>query len=161
MIQTLSREYLETYIYLESEIKRIRRRIQYYADHPSSQISGVVKGSLPNFPYTECHFVVSGPSIKSSDEREKNIHQLAIDLSGNEQMFSDMKLDIETFLEHLPISMIEIKHILALKYVERMTDEEIAEKTYMSRRTLNRKIDRFLDSGYQISDFEKTPTTPI
>lgn len=30
MIKVLTREYLETYTYLESEIKRIQRRLKYY-----------------------------------------------------------------------------------------------------------------------------------
>ena len=33
MITVLTREYLETYVYLESEIKRIRGRIKYYENH--------------------------------------------------------------------------------------------------------------------------------
>ena len=150
MIRVLTREYLSTYIYLESEIKRIRSRIQYYDNHPASCSYGVVKGSLSQFPFTECHFVVSGASIKTSDEREKAIRQLVIDLKGNEQLFEDMKLDIELFLEKLPVEMTETKHILALKYINRLTDEEISEKIHVSRRTVNRRINDFFDMAYTV-----------
>ena len=109
MITVLTREYLATYVYLESEIKRIRGRIKYYENHPVQQQYGIVKGSMKQFPFTECHFVVSGPTIKSNSEREKMVRQLIIDLKGNEQLFEDMKLDIETFLETLPAEDIEIK----------------------------------------------------
>lgn len=70
-MQALTREYLATYVYLESEIKRIRGRIKYYENHPVQQQYGIVKGSMKQFPFTECHFVVSGPTIKSNSEREK------------------------------------------------------------------------------------------
>ena len=99
MIKVLTKEYLATYMYLESEIKRIRRRIKYYEEHPIPRLYGVVKGSLEQFPYTECNFVVSGPTIKSDEERKKLVRQLIIDLKGNERLFEDMKLEIECFLE--------------------------------------------------------------
>lgn len=63
----LTREYLATYVFLESEIKRIQRRIKYYEDHPLQKECEVVKGSLQQFPYTACHFVVSGIRPKSAE----------------------------------------------------------------------------------------------
>lgn len=143
---TLTREYLATYVYLESEIRRIQRRIHHYETHPLQQEYGVVRGSMQQFPFTQCNFVVSGGKVKSSKERERQISQLLIDLKGNEQLLADMKLEIELYLESLPVEQIEIKHILALKYVDRLTDEEISNRLFISRRTLNRKIDGFLSS---------------
>ena len=55
-----------------------------------------------------------------------------------------MKLDIEAFLESIPPDDVEMKHILALKYVERKTDEEIGNELGFSRRAIGDKIDRFL-----------------
>ena len=141
----LTREFLSSYIYLESEIKRIRRRIKYYEDHPLQTEYGIVKGSLQQFPYTECNFVVSGVRPKSSIDREKQIRQLVIDLKGNEQLYEDMKLDIECCIEN--IQDLEMKQILRMKYVERHTDSEIAEELHYERRTIGKKIDRFLESN--------------
>jgi hypothetical protein len=140
----LTREYLATYTYLESEINRLRRRIKYYNDNPLTSEYGIVKGSLQQFPYTECHFVVSGASVKSSEERDKMVRQLLIDLKGNEQLFEDMKLEIECFLEKLPPEEVEMKHILALKYIDRVTESDIANKLGYERRAIGKKIDRFL-----------------
>ena len=126
MIKILTREYLETYAYLESEIKRIQRRLKYYEAHPAQAAYGVVKGSMQQFPFTECHFVVSGPTIKSTEQRNKAVRQL------------------EAFLESIPPDDVEMKHILALKYVERKTDEEIGNELGFSRRAIGDKIDRFL-----------------
>ena len=144
MIKVLTREYLATYTYLESEIKRLKRRLKYYESNPVQRSFGVVKGSMQQFPFTECHFVVSGPTVKSDSEREKTIRQLVIDLKGNEQLFEDMKLDIECFLEKLPPEELENKQLLTMKYVNRMTDYDIAAEFGCDRRTVNRKIDRFL-----------------
>lgn len=139
----LTREYLATYTYLESEIKRIRRRVKYYEKHPLQAEYGIVKGSMQQFPYVECNFVVSGVRPKSSEEREKQIRQLVIDLKGNEQLYEDMKLDIECYLESL--RDIEMKMILQMKYVDGYTDKEIADRLNYDRTTISKKIDRFLD----------------
>lgn len=146
MIKILTREYLATYAFLAAEIERMRKRIKYYEDHPLQKTYGVVRGSLNQFPFTECHFVVSGPTVKSSEERDKSIRQLVIDLKGNEQLLQDMKLDIEIYLETLPPEHLEIKHILALKYVEGKKDGEIANIIKCDRSTVSKKIDRFLSS---------------
>lgn len=141
----LTREYLATYTYLESEIKRLRRRIKYYENNPLTSEYGIVKGSLQQFPYTECHFVVSGANVKSNEEREKAVRQLLIDLKGNEQLFEDMKLEIECFLEKLGPEQLEMKQILYFRYVERWSYDEIARELNYDRTTVQKKIDRFLD----------------
>lgn len=140
----LTREYLATYTYLESEIKRLRRRIKYYENNPLTSEYGIVKGSLQQFPYTECHFVVSGANVKSNEEREKAIWQLLIDLKGNEQIFEDMKLEIECFLEKLGPGQLEMKQILYYRYVERWPFEDIAKEMNYDRTTIQKKIDKFL-----------------
>ena len=72
------------------------------------------------------------------------VRQLLIDLKGNEQLFEDMKLEIESFLEKLPPEDVEIKHILCMKYVERKTENEIAVELGYDRRSIGKKIERFL-----------------
>ena len=141
----LTREYLATYTYLESEIKRLRRRIKYYENNPLTSEYGIVKGSLQQFPYTEYHFVVSGANVKSNEEREKAVRQLLIDLKGNEQLFEDMKLEIECFLEKLGPEQLVMKQILYFRYVERWSYDEIARELNYDRTTVQKKIDRFLD----------------
>lgn len=146
---TLTREYLATYVYLESEIRRIQRRIHHYETHPLQQEYGVVRGSMQQFPFTQCNFVVSGPKVKSTKERDQQISQLLVDLKGNKQLFADMKLEIELYLESIPPEQIEIKHILALKYVDGLRDGEIAKKLNCDRSTVIKKIDRFLEKSEQ------------
>lgn len=149
----ITREFLAQYVYLASELKRIRIRLKYYETHPMQGEHGVVSGSMKEFPYTACHFVVGPASIKSDEQRKKNIRQLAIDLKGNERLFEDMKLDIEMFLESSSDlkTDLELKEILRLKYVEGWKDGRIAKKFNYDRRTIGKKIDRFLDKQ-NISD---------
>lgn len=137
----ITREFISQYIYLEAEIKRIDRRLKYYKEHPLISEHGVVKGSMGQFPYAECHFVVSAPRVLSDEERQKKIRQLVIDLEGNKRMYEDMRLEIEDFLESL--DDLEIKSILKMKYVERKRDCDIAHEMGYERSTVTKKIDSF------------------
>lgn len=141
----LTKEYLADYKYLRSMIKSMERRLKYYENHPLTSSHGVVNGSMQSFPYAACHFVVSGASVKSSEEREKTINQLMIDLEGNKRLFEDMKLDIETFIFDNPGLSIEEQTILRLKYVDEWTFEKIGEELGYDKSAISRKIDVILD----------------
>ena len=96
---------------------------------------------MNQFPYAECHFVVSAPRVLSDEERQKKIRQLVIDLEGNKVLYEDMKLEIEGFLETL--SDMEMKSILKMKYVDRKKDCDIARELGYERSTITKKIDSF------------------
>lgn len=137
-------DYLSQYTYLESEIKRIQRRIDYYKNNSLKAEHGVVKGSMNEFPYAQCHFVVSGSTIKSTPERDNKAKQLLIDLIGNKQIYMDMKLEIELFIE--TISDLEIKNIMTSRYVDGMTFEEIGDELGYDRTSISKKIDKFMEN---------------
>ncbi len=139
----ITREYLAQYVYLESHIKSIERRLKYFKTHPIFSEHGVVSGSMKNFPYTECHFVISGANVKSDEERKKIIGQLLIDLEGNKRLYEDMQLDIECFIEKF--DNIEDKTIFRLKYIDRYTDEQIGNELGFDRSTISKKIDKILE----------------
>lgn len=138
----ITREFLAQYVYLDSCIKSIRRRLKYYENHPALAEHGVVSGSMKWFPYAQCHFVISGPNVKSDKERKKAVSQLLIDLHGNEQLYEDMKLDIEMFIENLDV--IEDKAIMRLKYIDKWTDERIGAELGYDRSTISKKIDKII-----------------
>lgn len=141
----VTREYLENYRCLKSRLKSIRRRLKYFETHPIASSHGVVKGSMANFPYAQCHFVVSGPSVKSDEERQKTVAQLRVDLAGNERLFEDMKLDIEKFLENTDVLTIEEQTILRLKYIDGYSFEKIGEELGYDRSTISKKMDKILE----------------
>ncbi len=142
----MTKDYLAKYVFLESHIKSIRRRLKYFKEHPLMAEHGVVTGSMNQFPYTQCRFVVSGVHVKSDEERKKVVSQLLVDLKGHERLYEDMKLDIESFIENL--EDIEEKTILRLKYIDRMTDSQIAEQFNFDRSTISKKIDKILNRTY-------------
>lgn len=140
----ITREYLAQYTYLESQIKSMERKLRYYEKHPLTAYHGVVKGSMGGFPYAQCHFVVSAPEIKSDEERKRKISQLIIDVKGNKQLYEDMKLDIECFVEN--ISDLEMKTIMQMKFVDNLPLEKIGDQLGYDKSSISKKIDRFLKS---------------
>ena len=138
----ITREFLAQYIYLDSYIKSIRRRLKYFENHPVLAEHGVVSGSMKGFPYAQCHFVVSGPNVKSDEDRKKLVSQLVVDLHGNEQLYEDMKLDIEMFVESL--EYVEDKAIMRVKYIDKWTDERIGSELGYDRSTISKKIDKII-----------------
>ncbi len=138
----ITREYLAQYVYLESYLESIRRRLKYFEEHPLQAEHGVVNGSMQNFPYTQCRYVVSGPNVKSDAERKKLVRQLLVDLHAHKQLYEDMKLDIEIFIESL--DNLEERTILRLKYIDKWKDEKIGEKLGYDRSTISKKIDKII-----------------
>lgn len=119
----------------------MRRRITYFERHPLSGVHGVVKGSMSGYPFAECHFVISAPSIKSAEERNVLINQLSIDLAGNLLLFEDMKLDIEEFIEKSDLLNMEEQTIFRLKYIEGLSYEKIGEEIGYEKSSISKKID--------------------
>jgi hypothetical protein len=149
----ITREYLAKYIYLESYIKSVKRRLRYFETHPLTSQHGVVSGSRKEFPYIQCHFVISAPNVKSDEERKKAIMQLKVDLAGNQQLYEDMQMDIECFIEE--IEDIEDKTILRLKYIDRLTDDQIGRELGYDRSSISKKIDKILGKA-QVSHNSQT-----
>ncbi len=141
----ITREYLANYVYLESRIKSIRRRLRYFEEHPVIASHGIVKGSMSDFPYAAKHFVVSGAEVKSDTERNKTVSQLIVDLKRNEQLFEDMKLDIEVFIENTDILTFEEQTILRLKYIDQFTDAQIGRELKYDRSSISKKIDKIIE----------------
>lgn len=146
----ITREHLKNYTCLESRIKSIKRRLRYFENHPLTTNYGVVKGSMPNFPYAECHFVVGGGRTESTQDRDRVVNQLIVDLKRNEQLFEDMKLGIELFIENAMSLSLEEQTILRLKYVDGFTDGQIGQELGYDRSTISKKIDKIIEK-YEVS----------
>lgn len=140
----LSRENMEKYLKLENEIKRINRKLDYYANNPVSGQHGVVRGSMGDFPYAQCHFVVGAPDVKTTDERHKKVQNLVIELSQRKKEYEDFQLEIDFSIED--IDDIEMRQILQYKYIDRMTDSEIGEILGYDRSTISKKLEKFFDN---------------
>lgn len=139
----LNRENMEKYSKLENEIKRINRKLDYYAKTPVSGQHGVVKGSMEGFPYAECHFVVGSPDVKTTEERHKKVQNLIIQLGEKKKEYEDFQLEIEFAIEG--VEDMEMRQILEYKYIEKMTDSEIGKQLRYDRSTISKKLDRFFE----------------
>lgn len=144
MIMTITTDYLAQYTFLESELKRIDRKLKYYEKNPLQTTHGVVKTSSKDGLFRESHLVVSAPNIKSDEERNNQIKQLIITLNANNKLYKDMQLDIECFIETL--TDLEMKDILTKKYIENMTYEQIGNELGYDRTTVSKKIDKFFQN---------------
>lgn len=141
----LTKHYFANYRFLESKIKSMRRRLKYFENHPLTGSHGVVKGSMQHFPFIECHYAVSSPRIKSAEERETLMSQLAIDLEGNLRLLEDMKLDIEDFIENSNYLTMEEQTIFRLKFIDRATLKVIGDELGYDKSVISRKIDDVID----------------
>lgn len=140
----LSRENMEKYSKIENEINRINRKLDYYSNNPVSGEHGVVKGSMEGFPYAECHFLVSAPNVKKSDERHKKVQNLVIELGEKKKQYEDLQLEIDFAIED--IDDMEMRQIFQYKYIEHKTDYEIGKLLGYDRSTISKKLDRFFES---------------
>lgn len=139
----LTREIMERYKSIEREIIRIRRKLDWYAANEVKQSHGVVKGSMHSYPYAEKHFVVSGSDLKSEKERDNKIQQLMVMLNARLEDYSKFELEIELAIEE--IEELEMRQIIEMKYIEKMTDEQIAMELDYERSTITKKIAKFFD----------------
>lgn len=140
----ITREYLAQYRYLEQQIRSTERKLRYYETHPLTSEHGVVNGSSECFPYIERHFTVSGPRVKSDRERKDVVSQLLVQLEYNKNLYEDMKLDIDLFIEE--ISDLEMKTIFQMYYCERKTYEQIGAALGYHRTRISQKINDYLKS---------------
>ena len=140
----LSRENMEKYLKLENEIKRINRKLDYYANNPVFGQHGVVRGSMSEFPYVQCNFTVGAPDVKTTEDRHKKVQNLIIELRHRKKEYEDLQLDIDFAIEE--IKDIEMRQILQYKYIDRMTDSEIGEILGYDRSTISKKMEKFFDN---------------
>lgn len=139
----LTRELLNQYSSTAKELKNINRKIDYYLNVVDTSEHGVVKGSMKEFPYAQKHFVLSGSSVKSDNERHEKIMQLLVRLQEQKQKYEDLVVDIGLAIEDVPEP--EMNSIFFLKFVEGKTDKEIADTLGYERSTITKKIGAYFD----------------
>ena len=76
-------------------------------------------------------------AIERLDWKEQTVVRL--------RFFEDMKLDIEQYLESFPPEYLQDKQLLIMKYVERMSDYDIAAELDCDRSTVSKRIDRIIE----------------
>ncbi len=138
---TLTKQLLDDYQAKEREIRRIEDKIAYYSSYVTPMEHGVVEGSRKEFPYSQCHFVISGANPKSDEARQNKLRELLITLQERRQYFIDIEIEVAKGIEE--ISNPIMRQIIEDKYVRGLTDQEIAKEMNYERSAITKKIKAF------------------
>ena len=138
----LSKELLLQYQQCENEIVRLEERIEHYTHLVIPSEHGVVKGSMKEYPYAEKSFILSGSNVKSDKERNDKLKQLLFSLEERKRYFVD--LDIQVGLAIESIEDVEMRSIIVDKFINHLTDAEIADKFGYERSCISKKVTKFL-----------------
>lgn len=139
----LTREILGDYQKKELEIQRLEEKIEYFASYIPPSEHGVVTGSMREFPYKQCHFVISGSNIKDNQKRQDKLKSLVIMLQERRQKFLDMEIEVGRAIEEIESE--EMRQIIEDKYIKGLTDGEIAEKMGFDRSTITKRLNNFFE----------------
>lgn len=138
----MTKEYLEEYLLLEKSIKRCKKKLEYYLNHPLKTISGTVMASMQEFPYCLTHYTVSATGdLKAAEKRNDLIRTLYLEIASNMEQYEEKRLFIDLFLES--IEDLEMKEILNLKYIDGKTHEQIGYELGYDQSTISKKIDTY------------------
>lgn len=127
----MTREEAERYSKLCAQLEALQEKIR-----KKPKTVAVVKGSSPEFPYTERSVKVAGLSPRDPDVLKE--HRL-IKARNRERLALEEKL--------LAIEDPEIQTILWLYYHDRLTQEEIGERLHYSQRTISARINSYFEGG--------------
>jgi len=123
----MTREEAERYSKLCTQVEALQEKIR-----KKPKTVAVVKGSSPEFPYTERSVKVAGYSPRDPDVRKQ--HKL-IKQRNRERIALEEKL--------LAVDDPEMQTILWLYYHDRLTQEEIGYRLHYSQRTISARINGY------------------
>lgn len=127
----MNKSELEQINALRKELKALKRQIMKRSGKEKLQ-SDVVKGSLPEFPYTEVHYKVEG----IADPLREKLRAKAYDV--------ETKIaELEYYIDMIPDA--EMRAIIRYRYSLGLTLEEIGIELGYDKSAIKRKIDRFME----------------
>lgn len=146
----MTREKLESYIYLEKYIDSLQKKINRAEENIPAVSHGKVKGSRHSFPYTESMFLVSGPDGFGEYEKwEERIKALYNEFVNKKVDAEKTKIEIEEFINVIPD--VSTKLIFTYIFIDGMNQIDVAEKLYMDQTTISKRISRYLGKNDKAS----------
>ena len=139
----LTRQLIDEYQNKRREINRLKGKITYYANLTPKSEHGVVTGSMKDFPYKQCHFVISGSNIKDDRAQADKLKSLMITLRQRESELDEFEDLIWAGIAH--VENPEARQILEFKIIKGMTDSRIAKEMHCERSTITKKIKKILE----------------
>lgn len=129
----MTKQELEQLKSLKQEVKQLQEELQNLPFVPAS-----VKGSMPEFPYIETTFKVSGIDEKKGKQVKEKLDAVLDEIQ-------DRVLIMEEWLDTVEDS--EIRTILRMKYRNGMKDKEIAAELGYDKSTISKKLSRFFSAS--------------
>lgn len=138
----MTKEYLEDYYLLDKSIKRCEKKLKYYLEHPLNTINGTVMSSMKEFPYCLTHVTISAAdNPKNEEKRNEIIRSLVNQIAENMQEYEEKRVFIDLFIES--IEDLEMKEIINMRYIDKMTFQQIGDELGYDLSSIHKKIDAY------------------
>ena len=134
----MTKQELAKYPALKRRAEKLKEDIYELQTRDIDSVSGKVKGSMREHPYTERRFSVQ---MEVPEEAERVRRQRASKQKELEDTKREMQR-IEEFIDN--IEDIHIKTIFEYSFLEGLTQREVGEKVGLDRSRISRKIDNYL-----------------
>ncbi len=137
------KELLKQYSDLQKEIKELEQRIERVKNKKVQVVTDTVKGSSRHFPYIERSFAITG---LEEDKREQQLEKLNSILYKRRAKCTEMKLEIEEFINTIPDS--RTRRVFSLRYIDGLNWLQIARKIERYDESYPRKVihDKYLEN---------------
>lgn len=123
---------------LHREIKQLDKSIQRLEEREVPVVSGKVRGSSHDFPYTEIRTTVLMYEPKTNDA----IQELLKMKRERREKAEKKVVEIEDFISYIPDS--ETRQIFELYFQEGMRQQDIAKRMNMEQSTISKRISSYL-----------------
>lgn len=101
-------------------------------------VSGKVKGSMKDHPYTERSFCVQMPAPEEAEKIRKQI-------AGKQQELEKIKEEMQRIEEFIgDIEDVHIKTIFEYSFIEGLSQKEVSKKVGLERSSISKKINNYL-----------------
>lgn len=123
---------------LHREIEQLDKSIQRLEEREVPVVSGKVRGSSHDFPYTEVRTTVLMYEPKTNDAIQK-----LLKMKRERREKAEKKVvEIEDFISSIPDS--DTRQIFELYFQEGMRQQDIAKKLNMEQSTISKRISSYL-----------------
>jgi DNA-directed RNA polymerase specialized sigma subunit len=136
---------LSQYRAIKLEIEDLSFRIEQLREQKLQMTSTKVKGSLPDFPYTEVHYSVAGPDKEEEERRLYRISELERKKRDKQTELIEKEHEMHDFVYTVPDS--NMRQILILRFIDGHTQDTIGRKLHMDQSLVSKKLTDFFKSA--------------
>lgn len=137
----MNKKDFEDYQKIGLRISSLQDRISRLEGMEEPYEHGVVRGSAADFPYQARSFHVSGYNIQNESRRHRKIRELKEQLQEELWKEEGRRLEVEKFINGIQDRTDSL--IFTYYYLDKMSQEEIAEKLCMDRSRVSRRISKY------------------